>query len=190
MRIQAWMTMAAVMTAWGAGNTGSDRSVVVCEEGGPRPWSMLARAEAAKIFADVGITINWRIGLHECLGKANGIAIHISYHTPRTLLPNALAYALPFDGTQVVVFYDRVQMTGDPHLLAYVFVHEIAHILQGCDRHSETGIMKPRWGSDDFYEMDIGRLQFTDSDVTLMYLGLDGRKAWLAARSQRLTVLQ
>ena len=61
-----------------------------------------------------------------------------------------LAYALPFEGTHIVVFYDRVEecVRADlfPTLLAYVLVHEITHILQEITRHSATGIMKRALG--------------------------------------------
>lgn len=56
------------------------------------------------------------------------------------------------------------------HLLAYVFVHETAHILQGINRHSDFGIRKARWGDDDYFQMR-GSLAFTPTDVNLILAG-------------------
>jgi len=62
-----------------------------------------------------------------------------------------------------------------PHLLAYVLVHEITHVLQGTNRHSEMGIMKAAWDETDFFDMAHGQLQFSPEDVSLIYRGMDTR---------------
>ena len=79
---------------------------------------------------------------------------------------------------------------GAPRLLSYVLAHEIAHILQGVDRHSETGIMKASWDEGDYFDMGRGRLKFTPSDIDLIHLGLDARKARSTASKKRPPVLQ
>src|SRR5262249_1158427 len=60
--------------------------------------------------------------------------------------PKALAYAMPYEKTHMVVFLDRVRAVAEPNavrfVLAYVLLHEITHMLEGMARHSETGIMK------------------------------------------------
>jgi hypothetical protein len=33
-------------------------------------------------------------------------------------------------------------------------VHEISHVLQGTNRHSETGVMKARWNQEDYDAID------------------------------------
>jgi len=38
-------------------------------------------------------------------------------------------------------------------VLAHVLVHEVTHILQGIPRHSESGVMKAQWDSNDFAQM-------------------------------------
>ena len=80
-----------------------------------------------------------------------------------------------------MVFYDRLHTycatdpNGLPALLAHVLVHEITHILQGTDRHSETGVMKARWVAQDFDRMRIKPLPFTELDITLIQSGVDAR---------------
>jgi hypothetical protein len=78
------------------------------------------------------------------------------------------------------VFYDRIQKkmgnAEAPRLLAYVLAHEIAHVLQGVDSHSPTGIMKADWDGGDYFDMSRGRVKFTPSDIRLIRLGLAARK--------------
>jgi hypothetical protein len=80
----------------------------------------------------------------------------------------------------IVVFYSRVCQKMSPArvpvLLAHVLAHEIAHILQGVQRHSESGLMKPQRDDADFFEMARKPLGFTEEDVDLIYRGLDARK--------------
>ena len=68
-----------------------------------------------------------------------------------------------------------------PHLLAYVLVHEIAHILQGVARHSETGIMKARWTAEDYQQMWLARFTFEPRDIWLIQRGLRSRAERLQA---------
>jgi hypothetical protein len=93
-------------------------------------------------------------------------------------MPGALAYALPYEGTHITVFYDRIAKGAYPStVLAHVMVHEITHLLQGIGRHSETGVMKARWTVRDMIGMGMTPLPFTREDVDLIYLGLGKRTA-------------
>jgi hypothetical protein len=62
-------------------------------------------------------------------------------------------------------------------VLAHVLVHEITHILQASNGHSEQGIMKAHWDAGDYFQMRSKPLEFTDHDVRQIYLGLAARKA-------------
>jgi hypothetical protein len=57
-------------------------------------------------------------------------------------------------------------------VLGHVLVHEITHILQGIDRHSETGVMKARWTAQDYSKMTWEPLPFTPEDIDLIQRGL------------------
>ena len=174
------MAMAAVMgtTGWaGERDLAVERKVVVCMEPGTDIFGALrAQTVASKIFAEIGVKIEWH-RQNSC--PADALLVSISNSTPADLLPGALAYALPYEGTHIVVFDDRIQKTVEPgsapYLLGHVLAHEITHILQGVNRHSESGVMKAHWGSDDFLKMKWKSLSFTEEDVTLIHLSLDAR---------------
>jgi hypothetical protein len=141
-----------------------------------------AEAVASDLFAGIGVKIQWRQA-RNC--SAPAIHITLSNSTPSTFRPNALAYALPYEGTHIVIFYDRVRNTVEPGkqrcLLGHVIAHEVTHILQGVARHSESGVMKAQWNGDDYQHMAWKPLQFTGIDVQLIYCGLKAREARLAA---------
>ncbi|MEP7354722.1 MAG: hypothetical protein ABI824_15950 [Acidobacteriota bacterium] len=138
-----------------------------------------ARDLASKMFASAGVNIAWH-GLKGC--PKGAVRIHYSYETRPALLPGALAYALPFEGETIVVFYDRMKACGDvlgastrAALLAHVLTHEITHILQGVAVHSQTGIMQPEFTQQDRANMARKPMTFTDADVELLHLGISVR---------------
>jgi hypothetical protein len=140
------------------------------------------QATATQILKQAGIQLNWRSDESACAEGA-GIVVTVSRETPLNQHPGALAYAQPFDRTRIVLFYDRVLNTAGPavvpSLLGHVLVHEIVHMLQGCDRHSTSGIMKPRWDKHDYDDMRRAPLPFTQEDLVLIDRGLE----WRASRS-------
>jgi hypothetical protein len=189
MKLTMMLALAAGM-AW-AGESVNARTVAVCADQ-LRDFQtlQLAKAGASRIFATAGVQIQW----HQRFAcPKDAILVTFSQNTPRTDRPGALAYALPYEGTHVVVFYDRMEheQAGNPiflrTLLAHVLVHEITHILQGIDRHSETGVMKARWDDRDFSEMRIKPLPFTASDVDLIQRGVDGRSRNAGLLAEKLT---
>jgi len=130
-----------------------------------------AKAVSSAIFAGIGVNIQWR-HLSHC--STQGILITFSNDTPASLMPGALAYALPYEGTHIVVFYDRVKnKPGNVSiLLGHVIAHEVTHILQGVARHSESGVMKANWTGADYQQMIREPLQFARQDVSLIQHGL------------------
>jgi hypothetical protein len=136
------------------------------------------------MFAKIGVQIEWRAA-NSCAGINNALAVTISDGAPANQLPGTLAYALPYEGTHIVVFYDRIKGQVDdsmvPRLLAHVLVHEITHILQGVNRHSESGVMKARWDANEYLQMTSRTLPFTPHDVLLIERGLDARELRLAS---------
>ena len=156
-----------------------ERSVSVCmERGSGFGPGLQARATASQIFAGIGVRIDWHVGLESC--PLHSIKISLGQNTPKSERPGALAYALPYEGTHIVVYYDRIcvnQKSLVPTVLAHVLVHEITHILEGISRHSETGVMKAHWDDDDMSRMAWKPLKFAQEDIDLIYLGLAGRAA-------------
>jgi hypothetical protein len=142
----------------------------------------LAQAMASKLFATAGVRVNWH-GLRGC--PATAIFIRVSTDPKNRQSPGAFAYALPYDSVHIMIFCDRVQKAiepdGVPYVMAYVLVHEVAHVLQGVVRHSNTGIMKAKWTSQDYAQMYSKPLPFTAEDIDLIQSGLDARNRRLAA---------
>jgi hypothetical protein len=146
------------------------------------PALTLGRAQglANEIFAGVGVKIDWRLGQpsRSQRSRQTPIVVEMVTDIPREL-PGALAFAYPYEGVHINVFYDRVQEATEPQLtpnvLAHVLVHEITHILQGTCRHSDTGVMKARWTHEDYMEMKVKPLSFTEEDVQFIRFGVAKR---------------
>jgi hypothetical protein len=144
----------------------------------PAPVLSRAQALANEIFAGVGVKIEWRRGqpTRAQSRSEKPIVVEMITDTPRELKPGALAFARPYEGVHIDVFYDRIHEATEPELtpnvLAHVLVHEITHILQGTCRHSDTGVMKARWTHTDYMEMGQKPLSFTEEDTQLIRSGL------------------
>jgi hypothetical protein len=170
--------MAAVASADAQDKSANGRQVTVYLSNiMTAPAQVTAQAEglASKIFADVGVTINWWRGVPSH-PETGAIIIEFATNTRATDHPGGWAYALPYEGVHIRIFWDRIE--ADPfarQLLAHVMVHEITHILQGIARHSPEGIMKARWSDQDRQTMMRGPLRFTPEDVEMIYQGMEAR---------------
>jgi hypothetical protein len=87
----------------------------------------------------------------------------------------ALAHATPFAGgiKMVTVLCDRIRVVAggprrEPSIVAHVLADEIGHVLQGTNRHAETGVMKACWSEQDYDAMAKDGLEFTATDVDLI----------------------
>jgi len=155
------------------------RAVTICLSYNPEPKVEVASALgiASEMFAEIDIQLHGHSGQQFCKNTAERtIFVNLSSQTPPTRNPGALAYALPFEGQHIEIFYDRIVRLGlspllTGRLLAYVLVHEIAHLLQRLDHHSSDGIMKPRWETEDYLDKR-SRVTFTEDDVDLIYRGM------------------
>jgi hypothetical protein len=102
---------------------------------------------------------------------------------PAHIQPSAVAFTFPFhgDGTAITVMSDRLLFLTAQRpklrtvLLAHVLAHEIAHILQITNAHSETGVMKQHWTGEDYDKMEKRPLEFTRTDVELIQEGFRAR---------------
>jgi len=191
MRTTAMLTIAAMAgeCAW-AGSTRPTQdglpggSLTICMELGFDVLPLrLAEKLASKMLADIGVETEWPQRLDSCTGA---IVVTLSYETPATQYRHAYAYAMPYEGTHIVVFWDRIQHKVPPPrapiLLAHVLVHEITHILQRSDRHSESGVMKASWSDDDLFQMGKKPLAFTELDVVLIHAGVAAHSLALLSR--------
>ena len=143
----------------------------------------LAEAETSKLLARAAVHVEWIHG-RACRSSA-AIQVHLTIQTPGNLLPGALAFCQPAARDDIRVLYDRLQAmvspAHEPHLLAYVLAHEIAHILEGTGRHSATGIMKAQWTPEDYSDIASGKLTFASEDIELVHGGVIARQTHLSA---------
>jgi len=177
MRLIVMLTLAARLV-W-AGGTVIGRTVTVCSQPAAHGLTMYqAQVQASGIFARAGVKIGWR-GIRAC--PTGAIQVNLLDDAPESSHPGALAYSLPYEGTQIVVFYDRIrrESTVDTstlaNVLASVLVHEITHLLQGLSTHSETGVMKARWDERDLGQMRLRPLALAPEDIDRIQRRLDVR---------------
>jgi len=91
-------------------------SVTACVDVGADLGGPLWRAEAvaSKMFASAGVRVDWHFGSSSC--PEDGIIIRRRDKTPADLRPSALAYALPYQGSSIEVFMDRIEQVPDKRL--------------------------------------------------------------------------
>jgi hypothetical protein len=177
MKIMTVMAMAAVVgmsaQAKQSGESAGQR-VNVYVSSDPAAFRALPMAEgvAAKMFLTAGVRIEWHYGRQL---PAGAIAITLASQAPASLTHGTMALAFPYERVHVTLFLDRVLRANGsvppPVLLAHVLVHEITHILQGIDRHSDSGVMKACWTAQDYEAMAPKPLPFASEDVDLIHRG-------------------
>jgi hypothetical protein len=181
--------LAALVLVAGTGANGAGRKVptfkdaaetvqICSDHTADNGMNLRARNITTLMFAGIGVAIEWR---HNDSCPAGALRISYTTSTPEHLMPHALAYALPYEGTHIVIFYDRVQAAiepgGVPILLAHVLAHEVTHVLEGIPRHSGEGVMKAQWTRDDYSRMCWKPLKFAAVDVAMIHSGLQQRDA-------------
>ena len=173
MKIAAMVAMAAV----GLNARAEQRiTVYVDNDAAPSLVLQLAEVRAAAMFLTSEVRIEWRGHAPDRGPLPSGaIAVSLAPESPTGFLPSALAFTRPYEGIHITVFWDRIQQTPRSApaavVLAHVLVHEITHVLQGIDRHSETGVMKAQWTNGDYAAMAWKPLPFAPEDIRLMHAG-------------------
>jgi len=171
--------------AQGAGKT--DYIVVAIYNYARVPPEMLKRAEAqaAKIYENAGVTVDWRVIPAPAQDTeppdAAGLAVHTMAYVnlvPDSWIPEArrrpgtLGCAL---GTQVYVFIDSlVQASARKrcplHIgLGHVMAHEIGHVLLGPNSHTFNSIMAPEFDQGQFNQMKMRPLFFWPQHIKQMH---------------------
>lgn len=67
-------------------------------------------------------------------------------------------------------------------VLGHVMAHEIVHILQSLDRHSEEGLMLSKWRPEDYEQMRRTPLTMTADDVRFIHDGLSTRRKLVVSK--------
>jgi hypothetical protein len=142
----------------------------------PHLISRLAEGLATRIFADIGISLEWRACEQPDESSRTPIVVQLVSGKKEGLMSGVLGSAMPY-GRHIIIFFDRIETMEDAStVLGHVMVHEITHIIQGVPRHSDTGLMKPHWSRHDLVQMRYKPLPFTEWDLLLLYAGLPMRR--------------
>jgi hypothetical protein len=121
-------------------HTPAQHVIVYIENRGPFPGMTIHSAEslAATMFAEVGVTIDWRNRTapdDSQLRTEGAIVARMVTGMPVGCRPGVLAEAFPFEGVHIRVFAERLKLTQNPAfipiVLAHVLAHEITHVLEG-----------------------------------------------------------
>jgi hypothetical protein len=106
------------------------------------------------------------------LRKTKTVVLDFTTGSPSQIHPDALAYSKPFEGLHAVVMYDRIAEIARSRsigtLLGHVIAHEITHLLQGVELHSDRGLMKGHWSTRDITEMMYRPVPLTPEDIDLL----------------------
>ena len=177
MKISAALAMSLALAV----SAQADGKVRVCvNSNNYASFLVLAQAEAlsSRMFATAGASLDWRVGgSAACRNpeETRAVVLVFAIHTAPAEHPGAMAYALPYQGSRIVVLFDRIEIADGPGqvsaVLAHVMTHEITHLLEGISRHSATGIMKAHWDAHDFMLMEHRPLPFAPEDIDLIQRG-------------------
>ena len=146
----------------------------------------LAERFASTILAGVNVSVEWHSGKPAETPSPNGTTfiVELTDRTPVDDHIGALAYALPYEGVHITLFFDRIRAM-DANLpdavLAHVLTHEITHMLEGVSRHSLTGVMKAQYTRTDVVAMRSKPLSFAKEDLILIDLGFRHRERMVHA---------
>jgi hypothetical protein len=153
--------------------------VSVFNRAGANPATVRAAEKmAAGIYKQVGVSIAWRNcrtpaepELERCKAAADRGQLMLNIeHRTQAFVADAFGVAFLSDdgwGTFCDVFYDRILelhrggRASEETILGMVMGHELGHLLLGSNSHSDTGIMRPKWQSEDFLTPEFGITQFS-----------------------------
>lgn len=150
--------------------------------GGPEvnsPTVIQAQHLARQILSRAGLSLDWCKRERTCPDWSGRLRLHLLPHAPASLNLAAMAEAFVFEGHTIRIYWnrlnDRRSALAPAQLLAHVIVHEVMHLLQGCNRHSDSGIMKASWTEEDYSRMRRGQLTFATEDLELIKLARRNR---------------
>jgi len=145
-----------------------------------------AEREAGRILSKAGLQLVWlkcpvgpsaagSQGLCQKTPEATDLRLRILAAPVKNKVPDTV-FGFAVNPVLASVYYDyavRRAKSDDaefeaPILLGCVIAHELGHLLLGTNRHSSTGIMQGRWGSNQFRQLMTGFLIFTTAEAQLM----------------------
>lgn len=172
----ALLACMARATAYGSESRHKLTACLQVEIPDPHLISRLAQGLATRIFADVGIPLDWKpCELADESSQAT-IVVQLVSGKNEGLISGVLGSAMPYR-RHIIIHFDRIETMEDAWtVLGHVMVHEITHVIQGVSRHSDSGLMKPHWSGHDLSQMRYKPLPFTREDLILLDAGLAMRR--------------
>jgi len=86
--------------------------VTVCMDQNADPTIVRAQAFTSRIYGELGIPIQWNRRTPECTAARNAIVVNLVDRTPQAQSPGSLAVSAPFQGKDIVLYYDRIRAMG------------------------------------------------------------------------------
>ncbi len=125
-------------------------------------------------YAEIGIDLRFHAAKDfgrpsESLRGKRTIMLAFSERTPPDFHPDAVAFVRPWT---VLSRCSAGTRRATAALFGHVLAHEVGHMLQGINRHSEEGVMKAAWSGREISSMSWDHLQFTLIDAKLIHDGL------------------
>jgi hypothetical protein len=149
-----------------------------------------ARAVVTEIYSGMGIRVAWKAAGASPGGCSVGpshasIIVNEQFSTTQGISREALAFSSPYSraGPCITLLMNRLRPAVESNplsagfLLGHVLAHEIGHVLEGSDGHSEGGLMKSRWSPHEMATMPLERLRFSARDTRAILNALGGRAA-------------
>jgi hypothetical protein len=159
----------------------ADVAIYVNEADSSFGWT---RMLVTSMLGEAGVEVAWLKRPRPSM--EHGLIIRVLFDRA-DLTPNqfVLARAYPFSGNPriVTVFINRIRAIShavridEYKLLAHVLTHEVAHLLEGAEHHSESGIMKQYWTKADCNAMAVRPLSFMREDIEWMQRALTQLRA-------------
>ena len=160
-----------------------------------------AMTEAARIFVDAGIAIEWEDGnplspearlldvsvpppASQRFVPINGaLNARVVRHPPPNHRNRTLGFSLPFatQGVHITLYLANIAEAARGanmslvELLGAAMAHEIGHVLLGSSHHSLRGIMRDQWGKEEYRLGRTGRLRFSPDEANRMRRALNPR---------------
>jgi hypothetical protein len=147
--------------------------------GAPPAVVQKAERELTRMYDDIGVRVEWDPAADQHAGDRAALQVILLAHEAGDLrrTPGAVMGAAmwtPAGTPAVYVFYRRVEAEAARHTVSVAYVlacalaHELGHVLMPDRGHSQEGLMRACWTSDDFYRADRGQLRFLPEQVALV----------------------
>jgi hypothetical protein len=152
--------------------------------GAPIAIVRTAQEEVTRVYADIGVPIEWHEPSEQRENPQPAIRIILlpvetgSLRTSETIVMGS-AVRTPGGNAIAYVYYRRVQEEAvryqvSPGLvLACTIAHELGHLLLTAPTHAPEGLMRACWSRDEFHRAGQRQLRFLPSEVSRIRARLD-----------------